>query len=388
MLVYHFEIMKVALPLTAWRWLAMVSLFAAAGIHELKAQQPAATQHWTGIVPPPENGTAYSLSDIQGGIWDATANWANSVAGNVTDYYSLTTGAGRVANFQPKTGGYTVTIADDHTVPIIRALQASGGNNSWVMIRANVAKTIRLSVQSGAYLSVGGSKELIIGENVAIDLFGTGVYTLSKLGDGTVRWSGAVATPFTHTLRIDAGRFIIDADASSRLNSSSTVVVNAGEFRYNGANPLEATLTLNGGRISGEGRISSAVTVGANVTVAPGDGKVGAQKYDSLTFASGGTYLWEIGCWSGTSAGIDFDQLQATAFSVTATDESRFVISIATYGGACPTLTATRAVHGRFLIRNIPYRPRCWRGWRWTTLHSVRCMRLMVIFRWKSGMVI
>jgi len=326
--------MKVNFPLKARRCLAIVSLLAAAGSMEVKGQ--GTTQLWTGIVPPPENGTAYSLSDIQGGIWDDTANWADAAAGVVTNYHSLTTGAGRVASFQPKTGGYTVTIADDYSVPVIRALQASGGNNSWVMIQANVDKTIRLSVQSGAYLSVGANKELIIGENVAIDLFGVGTYALSKVGDGTLRWSGPVATAFTHTLQINAGRFIIDADASSRFNSSSTVVVNGGEFRYNGAAALEATVTLNSGRISGEGRIASAVTVGANATVAPGDGKVGAQKYDSLTFASGGTYQWEIGSWNGTSAGIDFDQLQATAFSVTATDESRFVISIATYGGALP----------------------------------------------------
>lgn len=301
--------------------------------------QAATTQHWTGIIPSPTNGSAYTLGQITGGTWDTNANWANAVTNTPTDFYALTSGAGRVANFQPTSSGYTVTIADGYTVPAIRALQVSGGSNAAVTIASSTAKTISLAVASGAYINIADGKELIIGTDVAIGLFGTGTQSFDKLSAGTLRWSGS-ATAYNAGVKVKAGTFIIDSNASSRLGSAATVNIEGGEFRYNGTNALNSTVSLTSGKISGTGHITSAVSVGAGSTIAPGNNAIGTQKYDNLTFASSGVYQWEIGSWLGTNVGTSFDQIQAGSFAVTATTNNPFVISLVSVGGALSDFNA------------------------------------------------
>lgn len=320
--------------------LVLAGLFILIGMTSEVQAQVATTQHWTGITPPPPNGTSYTLGQVTGGTWDATANWANAGTNTITDFYALTTGAGRVANFQPTTGGYTVTIADGHTVPVIRALQASGGANAAVTIASGTAKTIQLATASGAYINIAAGKELIIGPNVAIGLFGTGTQSFSKLSPGTLRWSGS-ATAYNAGIQVSAGTFIIDSDASSRLGAGATVNIAGGEFRYNGASALNSAVSLTSGKISGAGRIASAVSVGAGSTIAPGNNAIGTQQYDDLTFASSGIYQWEIGSWLGEIAGINFDQIQADSFAVTSTLANPFVISLVSVGGALSDFNAS-----------------------------------------------
>lgn len=337
--------------------LALTSLFALLGMTGEVRAQAATTQTWTGIVPPPANGTAFTFNQVQGGTWDTTANWANATVDIATDYYALTTGAGRVANFLPKSGGYTVTIADGYTVPIIRALQAAGGSTSGsVTIQSDVAKTITLATNSGAYISVTVGRELQIGANTAIAVFGTGTRSFSKVGDGTLRWSGTAAE-YNNGILISAGKFIIDSDASSRLGGSATINISGGEFRYNGASTLNSAVSLTSGTISGTGSIASAVSVGAAGTISPGDNTIGTQHYDNLTFASSGVYQWEIGSWLGEIAGTDFDQIQADSFTLTATLGNPFVISLVSEGGALPDFNSSISRFWTLLESGAPISP-------------------------------
>lgn len=326
-----------ALTLLEYKPMMVILAVILSGTFSIHAQV-SAVQNWTGIIPPPANGTSYTLEQVVGGTWDTSANWANAVAGTSTDYYALTSGVGRVASFQGVTNGYTVTIGDSYTVPVIRALQLSFGANATVTIQSNIAKNILFATTNTPYINVSAGKELRIGPNTAFTFFGTGTRLIHKYGAGTLRWSGSAAA-FNDTLLLTAGKFIIDSNASSRLGSSAILDISGGEFQYNGSEALNSSVSLNSGKISGTGHISSAVQVGSNSIIAPGD-TVGIQHYDHLTFASAGTYEWEIGSWAGENAGEHFDQIQVDDFSVSAVGDNPFTISLRSVGGALSDFNA------------------------------------------------
>lgn len=184
--------------------------------------QAATTQIWTGITPPPEGGSSYTLDQVTSGVWDGTtANWANATVNTPTSYYAFAAGSGRIANFLPKTAGYTVTLAYD--TPVLRALGVSGGNsNGKVMIQSNAAQTITFN-GTNSYIIISTGRELTIGQNTALK----GDFVLHTNGGGTLRWSGAAAA-YQSVMTLGAGTFIIDADAGSRMGGNAQFLIQGG----------------------------------------------------------------------------------------------------------------------------------------------------------------
>jgi hypothetical protein len=98
-------------------------------------------------------------------------------------------------------------------------------------------------------------------------------------------------------------------------------------LRYNAGSALTKPLTLTQGTLSGTGTVNTAVTIGANVVHSPGNSP-GSQTVQSETWASGGTYLWEVNDWNG-AAGTGFDQIIVTnTLDVTATSGSTFKLAV------------------------------------------------------------
>lgn len=155
---------------------------------------------------------------------------------------------------------------------------------------------------------------------------GTGTSGLTKTGAGVLQMS-AVNT-YSGTTTVSAGRFLIDG--SGNLTNTARVVVNGptAELRWNSASSLSRPLDVQQGTISGTGTINTPVSVGANATLSPGNSP-GTQTYLSGTWASGGTYQWEVNDWTSGTAGTNFDQAIFTnGLAITSSSASPFTISL------------------------------------------------------------
>ncbi len=276
------------------------------------------TQYWTGITPPPSDGTSIATEQIVSGTWDTTTtNWANDL-GSATTFHAFTPANSRIAGFRPRSTGYTVTLSDN--ISNLRALSISGGNSDGIVTLEAASQQTLHFTHTDSYISIASGRELVIGNGLSFS------GNLKQIGGGTQRWSGG-ATAYNGTYSIEAGTLIISSDASSRLGSSSALVLNGGRLIYNGNSALSASLSLTNGRLSGKGAINTPLTAGAGVILAPGDG-VGQQKLTQLTLASSGKLEWEIASWQGTTAGTDFDQIISDHLSITANEATPFTIAL------------------------------------------------------------
>jgi autotransporter-associated beta strand protein len=142
---------------------------------------------------------------------------------------------------------------------------------------------------------------------------GTGMWTLSN----TNTYSGATT--------VTAGTLAVSATGS--INNSSGVTIIGGNFRYNATTNLSPAVTFTSGTLSGtnwNGSLSGR-TIGAGKTISPGNSP-GTATTVAQTWASGGSYLWEINKANGT-AGTDpgWDLLSGTGtLTISATVGSEF----------------------------------------------------------------
>jgi len=168
----------------------------------------------------------------------------------------------------------------------------------------------------------------------------TGVTTLS----GTNTYNGTT-TVSNGTLVISGGGSINSSSGvsiggtSSRLRYDSTVGLNrtvavttGGTFIYNSASNYTGAFTFTSGHLGGSNWNGSLgnLTIGADQTINPGNSP-GTAITTSQTWASLGTYNWEINQATGGTAGNDpgWDLLELSGtLSLTATEASRFEIHI------------------------------------------------------------
>jgi hypothetical protein len=146
--------------------------------------------------------------------------------------------------------------------------------------------------------SAGGSS---IANNFTVGATGYG---------GIVQLGSGLST--TGSVRLVNGRLDVRDDGGS-LVAGSGIVINGvdAELRYNGTSPLTSALSLVQGTISGTGTIATAVTIGADDFLSPGNSP-GIQPYTSvLTWAPQGTYEWELNALLGT-AGTTWDLVDVT----------------------------------------------------------------------------
>lgn len=187
----------------------------------------------------------------------------------------------------------------------------------------NLAGNVFAGIASSRNLELSGTSAGTNTVSGAI-LDGSGTVNLIKSGTGT--WSltnGSSA--YTGTTNVNDGTLVIAGAAT--INSSSGVNINGGTLRYNASTTLSPTVTFSSGTVAGTNWNGSlgGLTVGTGQTISPGNSP-GTAATGSQTWASGGSYLWEVNNATGT-AGADpgWDLLTGTGtLDITASLGSEF----------------------------------------------------------------
>ncbi len=208
--------------------------------------------------------------------------------GNGTNVIGLTyTGTGnttdRVLNLRGTTGTVTLTQSGTNLLKFTSNLSAGGAGS----------KTLVLSG------STTGTGELA---GAIIDNSGTNKTSVSKTGTGT--WTLSGVNLYTGTTAITGGGTLA-INGTGSINNSSGLTITASTLRYNSSTALSAPLTFTSGTIAGSNWTGSlaGLTIGANKTISPGNSP-GTATTAAQTWATGGSYLWEINNATGT-AGTD-----------------------------------------------------------------------------------
>jgi len=111
--------------------------------------------------------------------------------------------------------------------------------------------------------------------------------------------------------------------------------VDGGTFKNNGGN-VTGTINVTTGTVSGTNFTGVALTIGDGAVLSPGNSP-GTLSSGSETWASGGSYLWEInrlfadGGSQGSDPGWDFADITG-ALEITANSGNRFNITIDSLG--------------------------------------------------------
>jgi autotransporter-associated beta strand protein len=158
-----------------------------------------------------------------------------------------------------------------------------------VTIGKNVAANGSLTVGDGTSTSFAG----VIQDGAA----GAGITTFTKQGAGTLTLTNI--NTYTGTTVISGGKLTI---ASGGTINGATISIGAGELNYNSSTALSKAITFTGtgGKLSGTGTITPAVTVSSNNTLAPGN-SIGTLSFGTgLTIA--GTYSAELGTPNASAA--------------------------------------------------------------------------------------
>lgn len=292
---------------------------------------------------------------IKGGAGSLTLTGNNTFTGNVT----ISTGElkithGNALGTGPKTinaqnAGYlaldgsagNISLASNLSITTagLSILNSAGTNVINGTVRTIAGNGTSTITSDGGSLNLAGNIDSGATGNRVLELSGTstgantvsgsisnGTATLAVTKSGTGTWSITNGTnAYTGATNVNAGTLVVSATGS--INTSSGVNINGGNFRYNASTNLSPTVTFNSGTISGtnwDGSLSGQ-TIATGQTISPGNSP-GTATTGAQTWASGGSYLWEINDATGT-AGTDpgWDLLSGSStLDITAASGSEF----------------------------------------------------------------
>ena len=230
------------------------------------------------------------------------------------------------SNFSFTTAGLSILNAAGDNV-INGTVKTIAGNGTSRITSDGGSLTLAGNIDSGAtgnrILELSGTST---GANTVSGSISNGTATVAITKSGAGTWSIANgANAYTGATNVNAGTLAVTATGS--INTSSGVNINGGTLRYNASTNLSPTVTFTSGAIAGtnwNGSLSGQ-TIGTGKTISPGNSP-GTAATVAQTWASGGSYLWEINNVTGT-AGVDpgWDLLSGTGtLDITATSGSEF----------------------------------------------------------------
>ncbi len=270
---------------------------------------PAIADNGTGVISFRKDGA--SIWTISG---TKTYSGTTSVNGGILNF----------ANTAAKSAGTAVTVAAPGSVGLGVGGAGYFSSADVDALFANTLSGVSMAAASGVAIDTSAG-------NFTYATSQSAARALTKLGANTLTLTGT--NTYTGTTTIRAGT--LEVAAGGAINGTSGItIVNGADLLYNSLTPLTRPVTVTNGTIGGTGTISTAVTIGANATVSPGNSP-GSQAYTAMTWAPGGTYLWEINDAAGT-AGADpgWDLLNLGTLTLSGLSASTpFAIDIAGLSG-------------------------------------------------------
>lgn len=159
------------------------------------------------------------------------------------------------------------------------------------------------------------------------------ILALKKSGSGTLELTGTNLHDGATT--ITGGTLLISGSGS--INGTSSVIVNGGTLNYSSSVALNKPLTFTSGTLAGTNYSGQTLSIGANQTLSPGS-STGTLSSLSQTWATGGTYAWELNNTAGTAGGTGWDLMNISgSLNLTATSGGKFTINVLSLNGSQTT---------------------------------------------------
>ncbi len=150
--------------------------------------------------------------------------------------------------------------------------------------------------------------------------------TFIKTGAGTQTLSGT--NTYLGTTTVSAGTLALTGLTTNNIANSPTINVAGGAGLDASGLSGGGIVLASGQTLKGAGTLTGNLSVGTGSVLAPGNSPGTLSQIGNATFASGGSYIWEINNATG-SAGTNWDLLNVTGgLNITAISGSPFTIDI------------------------------------------------------------
>jgi autotransporter-associated beta strand protein len=255
-----------------------------------------------------------SVSDYSGATTITSGTLRLGSNGTIPNFSNTTINGGGIFGVRNTANWtYNGTISGDCT----GALNLNTGTNA--TLAGDVAGVLIVNVgTTGTHATISGA------------ISGATNVNVSDVG-ASLRLSGG--NSYSGDTVINSGTLMVEGAGS--ISNSAVTIDDGGTFRYNSSVAYTGTLNFNSGIISGTNLTGSLgnITVGTSQTLSPGNSP-GTAVTTSQTWASGGSYLWEINNATGTE-GTDsgWDLLTGSGtLDISATGDSKFNLLVTSLG--------------------------------------------------------